>query len=315
MLNNNEVAQNKWGAASPKNQLIGTISSIQEIVLILASNIAIWAAPIVPIAFIAKAIYENLWDNIYVAIMAGITVETVGIAAIKTALWCYNWNKTKPEKSPSAPTVFSVMLATGYFIAGLILSIGLEIYPPLVKIAPGILFCLTAIAYGSLLISTELNRWEGERSSGRLVDRLARQVKKLGSQWQKLTSQINEGQKRLSGITSQITKAKLDIGQLSGQRSELQAEVDQLKKAKANLTEVEKPKIARQKLPAKNGETPKQTEIRLRQVEVKKLKSQKSPKLTVAQIAKKLGEGESTIKGDIAANKRQNLQPNGKLAN
>lgn len=262
--------------STTKDRILIGFDSFEEIALALAARIAPWLAPILPAYVVGRALYAHLDVWPIIAIAGAIGFEIVGIASAKNALRCWTWNKARTRKGdPAAPFGLSVVLALLYFAVGIGLSVALEMWPELAKIAPASFFVLAGQSYFVLAISANLTTWENDRRA----EKGLRGVRsELTAEVEGLTSRVNELTSELTTLTSQVAaeEARLnelatreEQGQLTGQNGSIQ---------------LVKP------------DHPEQGRIDLRRSEVLTLKRRG---LTNQDIADQLEVSLSTIKNDL----------------
>lgn len=95
-----------------------------------------WLAPI-PTAFVVtRAAVDFLSWPWPVALIAGATVETIGLAATNTALTLWDYNRSRRKSDPAAPAKMAAALVVGYVAVAVALTVALDLAPGLRPIAP-----------------------------------------------------------------------------------------------------------------------------------------------------------------------------------
>lgn len=111
--------------------LINRITASEKIAATIASRLVPWLSPI-PTAFMVyrAAINHLLWPA-WVALIAAIIVESVGIAATFITLDMRRYNDRRGQADQAAPTKAGYILIAGYTLAAAILTVLLDIAPAL----------------------------------------------------------------------------------------------------------------------------------------------------------------------------------------
>lgn len=80
-----------------------------------------------------------------VAILAGLVVEFLGLAATNTALSLWNYNRSKRKTDPAAPFILAAVVVAAYTLAAVVLTVLLDVLPELqtwaAAIFPGLSLC------------------------------------------------------------------------------------------------------------------------------------------------------------------------------
>jgi len=93
------------------------------------SSLAPWLAPL-PTAWLVydRTQHHLNWPQ-WVAAIAGITLELLGIGILATALEQYGYNRGKRKSDPPAPMGINYLLIAAYFIAAELLTVALDVAP------------------------------------------------------------------------------------------------------------------------------------------------------------------------------------------
>lgn len=181
--------------------------NIEDFLMTLATKAAPWLTPLVPAFFIGRAVGVHLETPGWVAVVAAASTEAVGVMAAKRALEAWDWNEQHTRKTdPVAPVALSVWLAVGYLFAGILLSVGLEVWGEiLAPFAPAVFFLLALIAYLSLALSWQQARWkrnlEAEQQERSEARNWGGQVTELEAELEQLkTVAITEQERNLKRI-------------------------------------------------------------------------------------------------------------------
>lgn len=121
------------------------LESFESTISEVGAKISPWLAPLPTAFLIGRATYRHLdWPD-WVAIVAAITVEALGLATTTTALELREWNAHKRKSDPQAPARLALGLVGLYFATAIGLTVALDIFPVLSTYAPAI-FPLLSLA-------------------------------------------------------------------------------------------------------------------------------------------------------------------------
>jgi len=119
--------------------------NIESTAVDIIARVAPWGAPLPTAYLVGQAVYNRLKWPIWVAVSAGITIESLGLATTATALMLWNYDRSKRKTDPSAPLALSLALVGVYFIAVISLTVLLDTAPRLAVYAP-VVFPLLSFA-------------------------------------------------------------------------------------------------------------------------------------------------------------------------
>lgn len=200
--------------------VLGFVDSLDLTFISLVTRLAPIVAP-APAAYSVYRAMMAIHTPEWVAILTAVTIELIGMFQSKTALRARNWNLVKLKSDPGAPFDVALLMAFIYFIVALGLTTIIEFAPTWSKIIYPAFVVFAASVYVSNAISSDLTRWETDRSDRlreqaerrgltaeikRLTDqakRLGDKVKKLADEAQKLDGEIANKQARLDKLTGQ----------------------------------------------------------------------------------------------------------------
>lgn len=129
-----------------------------------------WLAPIPSAALVASATYVHLQWPVWVAVIAGIVIEGLGLTSTSTALTLWDWNARRPEGEPRAPFWISVLMVAVYFLATIGLTVVLNVDNGLTAVAPAIFPILAIVATVNIALrSQHKHRLERIAESDRLA--------------------------------------------------------------------------------------------------------------------------------------------------
>lgn len=175
-------------------------------------------APLPPAFSVYTAMTERLRVPIYIAVIAAIAIEIIGMFSSKVSIRCYQWNKARNKTDQTVPQNLSILMTSSYFIVVLLLALTVELLPGLVALViPG--FVLIAISvYVNLAIHSNLEKLEVEKAATvELRDEkngLSAQIREAKKELAKLANEVKNGQAKLSTLTAELTTgqmAKIDL--------------------------------------------------------------------------------------------------------
>ncbi len=148
------------------------LESFEATISDVGAKIAPWLAPLPTAYLIGRSTYNHLHWPGWVAVVAAITVEALGLATTATAMELREWNAHKRKTDPQAPAQLALGLVGLYFVTALGLTVALDIFPELSTYAPAI-FPLLSLAGVTVLALRNDHRRRVERIEKEKVDRKA----------------------------------------------------------------------------------------------------------------------------------------------
>ncbi|NIV40264.1 MAG: hypothetical protein GWN58_65940 [Anaerolineae bacterium] len=144
----------------------------------IVANVAPWLAPL-PTAWLVydRTMLHLGWPQ-WVAIVAGVTLELLGVGILATALELYNYNGSKRKSDPTAPLWLALVLVALYFVTALMLTIALDIAPVLALVAPALFPVLSVASFALLALRADHERRLSEIEQGKAEARAKREQKK-----------------------------------------------------------------------------------------------------------------------------------------
>lgn len=148
----------------------------EQSVIRFVAKAAPWLAPLPSAWFVGRSIYLHLllmwaptvnipnWINVIVAIIAGLTVETLAMVSIHNALALFRWNNLGNVKKDEghwerAPFGLAVICTVLYVCAAILLLFVLETMPEAATWAPLIFPAMTVVAATNLgILDQHLSR-------------------------------------------------------------------------------------------------------------------------------------------------------------
>lgn len=289
------------------NSLVRTVVNVFTFAI---TEVAPMVAPLPPAFSIYTAMYERLNVPAYVAIVAAIAIEIIGMFSSKVSIRCYQWNSARNKTDQSVPQALSIGMTGAFFVVVLLLALTVDLFPSLVTLViPG--FVLIAISvYVNLAIHTNLEKLEADKSANlelreerNGLTAQIREAKKdlvnLTTQWGAIDQQARNGRSELANLTAELA---------TGQRAKIGLEAEL-----ANLKELASDGQYGGNWPV-NGQNDgqfradilgqaqaaKRTKVEDRRAKLAKLLAN-NDQLTNPELASQFGVGISTIKADKKA--------------
>jgi DNA-binding CsgD family transcriptional regulator len=184
------------------------VRTIVNIFTFAITEIAPMVAPLPPAFSIYRAMTERLHVPIYVAIVAAIAIEIIGMFSSKVSIRCYQWNTRRNKTDQSVPQAISITMTSIFFTVVFLLALTVDLFPALTALViPG--FVLIAISvYVNLAIHTNLEKLETDKTASL----------ELKDERNGLVAQIRQTKKDL-------TKLQNETQNLTAKRAALFAEI------------------------------------------------------------------------------------------
>jgi len=136
-----------------------------------------WAAPLPTAYLVGRATMVHLAWPEPVAVIAAITIESLGLATTATALELREYNASKRKSDPRAPFALAVVLVAVYFIVAVGLTVVLDILPALATYAPGVFPVLSLCGVTVLALRSDHRR----RVAAVAAERAERRARRSGA--------------------------------------------------------------------------------------------------------------------------------------
>lgn len=123
------------------------MSRLESTAVEVVANLAPWFAPL-PTAWLVwdRTVLHLRWPWA-VGLLAGATLELLGVGILATAIEHYNYNEGKRKTDPAAPLWISLVLAALYFVTAEGLTVVLDVWPMMATIAPALFPVLSVAAF------------------------------------------------------------------------------------------------------------------------------------------------------------------------
>ena len=112
-----------------RGEIMTWLSVFDGAAVAIVAKLAPWLAPL-PTAWL---VYDRTQQHLdwpwWVALIAGLTLEALGVAILATTLQLHSYNRGKRKSDPKAPLLLPGFLVFGYFVAAELLTVVLDIAP------------------------------------------------------------------------------------------------------------------------------------------------------------------------------------------
>ena len=130
----------------------------QGLLVALVANAAPWVTPLPTAWLVYDRTQQHLGWPWYVAAIAGITLELLGVGILATWLELYGYNRDKRKSDPAAPMWLPILLVVLYIITAEALTVVLDVWPPSATIAPALFPVLSVAAFALLALRANHRR-------------------------------------------------------------------------------------------------------------------------------------------------------------
>jgi len=120
------------------NTIKNTGNEIESLLTDVVAKVAPWCAPVPTAYLVGRATVEHLHWPVWVGIVAAVTVESLGLVTVATALELREYNAGKRKSDPRAPFTLAVVLAGVYLTVALLLTVALDTIPSLALYSPAV---------------------------------------------------------------------------------------------------------------------------------------------------------------------------------
>ncbi len=185
-------------------RIISFFDQWETLPLALATKFGPWLTPFVPALFVQRAMVKHMQTPPAWGWLAAVSLEVVGIAAIKSLLRAYTWERERRKTDPPAPIAWNALAAVIYFATAFLLVLVLEFWPEAAKAAPASFVVLSGTSALILALADDQKRRE------RLVSKMVSKRSAARSATKSVTGQPdqNNGQQRGNDKLLASKKAK-----------------------------------------------------------------------------------------------------------
>lgn len=145
---------------SERWKISGWLDNVERTAVDVISVFAPWLGPIPSAYLVGDACINNLQWHIVVAVIAALSVESIGVVSVVTSLRAYEWNATKNKTDPAAPFLLSLFLVIFYLVVTVGLVVLLNVIPALATWAPAVFPLLAVVGAVNIAIKNGQQRRE-----------------------------------------------------------------------------------------------------------------------------------------------------------
>lgn len=168
----------------------------------LAAKLAPWLAPVPSAFFVARSSIKHLGVPTPVGVVVAIIIETMGLSTVNIVLRMFEWNQTRRQKDPEAPTWVGVVLGVVYLVTTLGLIVALEVWPVLATLAPAMFPFLAVVGTVNLALIAGQDRREAAVVEEKAERKAERQEKRDANR----ARTIEDGRERDANETRTIDR-------------------------------------------------------------------------------------------------------------
>jgi hypothetical protein len=154
----------------------------ENLLIDVVSSFSPWLAPLTPAYMTYRHMVENLAFPGWAALAAALSVETLGLSSIQTAVWFWQWNDSSGKTTPRAPVMLAVVTGAFYLTTVLVVNAMLDNSPMIYRIAKALLSSLSVCAGVILALRAGHARRIAETDQARLQRREERRTQALQKQ-------------------------------------------------------------------------------------------------------------------------------------
>jgi len=145
----------------------------------IVAQVAPWLAPLPTAWLVYDRTQQHLGWPWWVALLAGLTLEALGVAILATTLEQYSYNRGKRKSDPKAPLWIPLLLVGLYFVAAELLTVALDIAPGWVApLAPAVFPVLSVAAFAVLGVRADHQQRLTEIEQGKADAKAERERRK-----------------------------------------------------------------------------------------------------------------------------------------
>ena len=173
----------------------------------IVAKVAPWLAPLPTAWLVFDRTQRHLGWPGWVAFIAGLTLEALGVAILATTLTLYSYNRTKRKSDPRAPLWLGMVLVAGYFVAAELLTVVLDIAPSwTAPLAAAVFPVLSIAAFAVLSIRADHDQRLTEIEQGKAEVKARREQRKAEARANQ--SNLEQGPTDLEPFTCLVCGAR-----------------------------------------------------------------------------------------------------------
>jgi hypothetical protein len=200
--------------------------ALKRVLTDTGSEMGAWLAPLPSAVSVATAASRNLHYDPWLAFVVGAIVELLGFATANRALDLWDYNQTRREDEPKAPTWLAVLLVSFYLFSTISLSVLADLLQGYIHLLPA-LFPLLAVT-GTLNVA--LGRQQARRvernletaEARRLAAEKAEAERKAEEERKRQERKEERDAKRQASVNQSVQQPSID-GSINAQQAMLQA--------------------------------------------------------------------------------------------
>lgn len=155
------------------------LSYLDGALIQIVAQLAPWLAPLPTAWLVYDRTQLHLGWPWWVALIAGLTLEALGVAILATTLDLYSYNRSKRKSDPRAPLWMGLGLVVLYFLAAELLTVALDIAPSWVApFAAAVFPALSVAAFAILAVRADHQQRLTEIEQGKADARASRERRK-----------------------------------------------------------------------------------------------------------------------------------------
>jgi hypothetical protein len=170
-----------------------------------------WLGPIPSAYLVGAACIDYLQWHWTIAIIAALTVESIGVVSVVIALRLFEWNETKNKSDASAPFGLALVNVLFYFVVTIGLTVMLDVFPQLARYAPAVFPLLAAVGAVNIAIKNGQLRREVAKRRAKAERTTKRNATRTQPVKPKAQPTQLEAQPAQAAVVAQLDGTKLEV--------------------------------------------------------------------------------------------------------
>ena len=141
--------------------LLALNKAVESLLVDVIASYSPWLAPVIPAYMTWHSMSSILGFPVWVAWVGAAVIETIGLSAIQTAIFFWNFNQTKGVSTPAAPFWLAVITAMFYLTVVISANVLIEVYPQSEILVKALLSSLSVC--GGVIIAMRAGQARRER--------------------------------------------------------------------------------------------------------------------------------------------------------
>ena len=138
--------------------MIDRLTRGEAVAVELVANLAPWLAPLPTAWLVADRTMVHLGWPLWVAMVAGVTLELLGVGILATWLMLFGYNRERRKTDPRAAEWPALLLVGLYFFTAEALTVVLDVWPLAAVWAPALFPVLSVASFGLLALRADHRR-------------------------------------------------------------------------------------------------------------------------------------------------------------